>query len=74
MPMKNTPTDDLVSSIERKIWSRTHGRVRDLRVEIAGHSLVLRGRVPTYYTKQLAQQGALEILTGKPIVNAIDVG
>ena len=67
-------TEDLVSSIERKIRCRTHGRVRDLHVELNGHSLVLRGRVPTYYAKQLAQQGALELSTGKPIVNAIDVG
>jgi hypothetical protein len=42
-------------------------------VEIDGQAVVLRGRTSTYYTKQLAQHGALEITNGKPIVNDIEV-
>jgi hypothetical protein len=74
MPSTAGATEDLVSSIERQIHSKTYGRVRDLRVEITGHSVVLYGRVPTYHTKQLAQQGALEIFMTQPVVNAIEVG
>lgn len=65
---------DLTSSIKHRIHSRTHGRVWNLHVELTGKQVVLRGRTSTYYTKQLAQHGALEIISGQPIVNAIEVG
>ncbi len=66
-------SQDLASRIESRIHSRTHGRVRDLQVELAEQTVVLRGRAPTYYAKQLAQHGALEVSDGQPVVNAIDV-
>ena len=69
-----TPTPhDLTSTIKHRIHSRTHGRVWNLHVEFNGQVLVLRGRTATYYTKQLAQHGALEILNGQPVVNDIEV-
>jgi hypothetical protein len=47
--------------------------VWNLHVEFNGQEVVLRGRTATYYTKQLAQHGALEILGGQPVVNDIEV-
>ena len=64
---------DLTSTIKHRIHSRTHGRVWNLHVEFNGQAVVLRGRTTTYYTKQLAQHGALEILSGQPLVNDIEV-
>jgi hypothetical protein len=64
---------DLASSIKHRVHSRTHGRVWNLDVELSDEQLVLRGRTSTYYTKQLAQHGALEVLAGVPILNAIEV-
>lgn len=63
-----------LSGIERGIVSRTFGRVRDLQVELAGQVVVLRGKVANYYTKQLAQHGALDLLDGHRLVNEIVVG
>ena len=67
------PLPDLTSTIKHRIHSRTHGRVWNLHVEFDGKAVVLRGRTSTYYTKQLAQHGALEILSGQPVVNDIEV-
>jgi hypothetical protein len=69
-----TPAIDLSTMIERRIVSSTHGRVRDLRVEVAGGSVVLRGRVATYYTKQLALHGALDELGDAGLIDEIQVG
>lgn len=67
------PLQDLTSTIKHRIHSRTHGRVWNLHVEINGQAVILRGRTSTYYTKQLAQHGALEILAGNSVVNHIEV-
>jgi len=69
-----TAPQDLTNSIKHRIHSRTHGRVWNLHVELNAQSVVLRGKTSTYYTKQLAQHGASEIITSQPIVNAIEVG
>lgn len=63
-----------LAGIERGVVRRTFGRVRDLQVELAGQVVVLRGKVATYYTKQLAQHGALDALDGQRLVNEIVVG
>jgi hypothetical protein len=65
---------EVIRAIERWVQSRTHGRVRDLQVELAGQSIVLRGRAPTYHTKQLALLGAMDAVSDGRIVNEIRVG
>jgi hypothetical protein len=57
-----TPPQAIAHAIERRIHERTWGRVRDLRVEQDGDRLVIRGRVPTFHLKQLAQEAARELL------------
>lgn len=55
------------------ISCRLAGRVRDLHIEFDGNGLILRGRVQTYYAKQLVQHQVMEA-TGLPIrVNDIEV-
>lgn len=62
---------ELARAIERSIQTRTHGRMRDLSVELAGQEIVLKGRAPSYYTKQLAQHGAMDAVSGGRIINQI---
>jgi hypothetical protein len=64
---------ELAGSIERGVLARTHGRVRDLRVELSPGTVVLRGTAPTYHTKQLALVGAMDVLSTHSVVNAIEV-
>lgn len=59
--------------LERKIDLRTSGRIRDLRVESVGGSVVLSGRTSTYYVKQLASQIALDEQSSLALQNAIEV-
>ena len=62
-----------VGRLEARVQARLMGRVRDLRLSWQGDGLVLRGRAPTYYAKQLAQHAVLEA-TALPIAaNAIEV-
>ncbi len=62
-----------VGHLEARVQARLMGRVRDLRLSWRGDGLVLRGRAPTYYAKQLAQHAVLEA-TALPIVaNVIEV-
>jgi hypothetical protein len=62
-----------VGQIEAYVRHRLAGRVRDFRVLIRDRGLVLRGRAPTYYVKQLAQHAVMERV-GLPILaNEIEV-
>jgi hypothetical protein len=48
--------------VEDRVRHTTHNRVRDLAVEEVLGRVVLRGRVSTQHTRQLALQGALEVV------------
>ncbi len=62
-----------IDQLEVHVQSRLNGRVRDLRLLVRGHGLVLRGRASTYYAKQLAQHGVMDA-SGLPILaNEIEV-
>ena len=60
--------------IERHVHCRTGRRVRNLSVELQPHGVVLRGLADSYYVKQLAQQGVLDLLPEVHLQNAIAVG
>lgn len=47
----------LVATIQKRLGNR----IRDLRVLRSQYGVILQGRVPTYYAKQLAQQAILEL-------------
>jgi hypothetical protein len=64
----------LQQDLARRIRERTGQRVRDLAIEFGLHGVVLHGRSPSYYVKQLAQQGVRELLPGVGVHNAIVVG
>ena len=56
--------DELTQTIEQQVARRTWGRVHRLAVEVSGDRILVRGWTPSYYVKQLAIQGALEVLGG----------
>jgi hypothetical protein len=55
----------LEKTIYRQIRSGTAGRVQALKVGLKGPKLVIGGRAPSYYVKQLALKSALDVL-GSP--------
>lgn len=62
-------THDVLRSVSR--W--TSGRVKDLEVRVVGSQVILAGSSDTYYGKQLAQHGVLELIPSARIQNAIEV-
>ncbi len=72
----NHAQDDLTLSqqVETRVLKSTHGRIRDLSVEEIQGRVVVRGQVPTHHMKQLALQGALELLSGDRFSAKITVG
>ena len=53
----------LIQQIEIRVRESTHGRIRNLSVEEIQGQVVVRGQVPTHHARQLALQGALELLS-----------
>jgi len=47
--------------------------LREVRVEQTGESLLLSGRVSSFYHKQLAQEVVRAVANGVEVVNTIDV-
>jgi hypothetical protein len=50
----------LTEKIESAVHVRTGGRIRGLQVRVAEGSIIISGRVSTYYTKQLVTHAAME--------------
>lgn len=63
----------LTQRLERMVQSRTGSRIQDLRVEIRNDEVIITGRSPTYYAKQLATHATLGEVAPRTLVNAIDV-
>ena len=64
---------ELACKIIHRIQSRTHGLVRELHVELADQSVVIKGRTRTHYARQLAEHGAMDLLCDLTIDNQIEV-
>ncbi len=63
----------LVERVESKVRQLTHGRIRNLVVEEIHGQVVVSGQVPSRHAKQLALQGALELLSGDRFAERITV-
>lgn len=55
--------ETLAEQVESRVRQATHGRIRNLEVREVGGRVELRGRVSSYYAKQLALHGALELVS-----------
>jgi hypothetical protein len=65
--------EELAQTIERQVVTRTWGRVRSLRVELDDGRVVVFGRAPSYYVKQLALLAIHEVVGMAPIELNIEV-
>ena len=51
-----------------------HPALRGLHIEQVEDRIILRGRVSSFYLKQLAQETVMALHAGKEIVNEVTVG
>lgn len=64
---------EIASELERCVQERTGRQVRGLRVELAPERVILHGHAASYYVKQLAQSGVLDVLPSIHLENDIEV-
>ena len=50
----------VLDDLEAHLQCRLSGRIRDFRLSTGSGGLILLGRAPTYYAKQLAQQAVMD--------------
>jgi hypothetical protein len=64
VPKQATPNrrTELAQAIERQIVQRTWGRIHRLQVEIIDDRVVVHGYTQSYYSKQLALEGVLDVI------------
>ncbi|MBV9122627.1 MAG: hypothetical protein JO112_04660 [Planctomycetes bacterium] len=66
-------TSQLQNELERHVQDRTSRRVRGLSIELFPERIILRGQADTYYVKQLAQHGVMDLLPQACLENVIVV-
>lgn len=54
-------SNELVRRVVTRLKSRFGGQMRDIDIAIQREGLILRGRVATYYGKQMAQEVTAEV-------------
>ena len=65
--------DPLASDFARLILNESNGHVRELVVEIHADCVILAGRAPSFYHKQLAQHAVMKHLGTRQLENRIEV-
>jgi hypothetical protein len=74
---KTAPTDpgtDIARVAERRLHDHTYPALRNVSCENRDGTLILHGRVPTYYLKQIAQELIFRMQEIQHIDNRIVVG
>jgi hypothetical protein len=64
---------NLREELTSHILARTGRRLRNLDVNLSSEGVVIKGDAQTFYIKQLAQHGVLEVLPDVRLNNAIQV-
>jgi hypothetical protein len=67
-------TSSLALLVESKVKQTAYGRIRNLVVEEIQGLVVVSGQAPSRHVKQLALQGALELLSADRFAEKITVG
>jgi hypothetical protein len=67
--------DDLrrAEQVERALRATGYPTLRHIQATVGGPLVLLRGRVPSYYLKQLAQEAARGVAEGREVRNEIQV-
>lgn len=63
----------LMSQAELALKQSHNAALRQLSVEETDLDIVIIGRVPTYYLKQMAQETIMPVLDGRKLVNHVEV-
>jgi hypothetical protein len=58
----DSKTDDLEQRIERQIVLATWGRIHNLKVDVSADRIIVSGRTPSHYVKQLVLQAVFDVL------------
>jgi Universal stress protein family len=66
-------TCDGVTELEELVRDSVGGRLREFRLVVADSGLILQGRAPTYYGKQLAQHAVMQATCLPILANEIEV-
>jgi osmotically-inducible protein OsmY len=64
---------DLAERVERALQATGYGSLRGIKVTVRARYVVLGGRVPSYYLKQVAQTTALTVPGVHHVRNDLDV-
>jgi osmotically-inducible protein OsmY len=63
----------LAERVERALHSTCYRSLRGIEVSVCGQLVILRGRVPSYYMKQLVQAVAMEVAGVRELRNEVQV-
>jgi osmotically-inducible protein OsmY len=63
----------LFNAVAQALRNTGHAALRDLDIEITGGVVVLWGRVPSYYQKQLAQEAVQQVHGAGRVANGLEV-
>ena len=64
----------LAERVERALRATGYGPLRGIEVTVHARLVILDGRVPSYYLKQVAQTSALAVPGVRRVRNDLDVG
>jgi osmotically-inducible protein OsmY len=64
----------LAERVERALRATGYGPLRGIEVTVHARLVILAGRVPSYYLKQVAQTTALSVTGAQQVHNNLEVG
>ena len=64
---------DEIVRLEDHVKRRLHGRLHEFQLTVRDDGLILRGRVMTYYAKQMAQHALMTATSVRIAANDIEV-
>lgn len=65
---------DLAERVGRALAATGYGPMRDIQVTVQARLVILEGRAPSYYLKQVAQASALAVPGVERVRNDLEVG
>jgi osmotically-inducible protein OsmY len=63
----------LAETVDRAMQETGYLHFRDIRISVSGRVVTLKGRVPSYFLKQVAQNAALGVLGVEVLHNDLEV-
>jgi osmotically-inducible protein OsmY len=73
LPAQSLGGGCLAERVERALHATGYPHLRNAEVSVCGRFVVLRGRVTSYYEKQLAQAAAMDVVGSMEVRNDLEV-